>query len=234
MTELRDALDRAERSLASLPLPPDGFERLTRYQRRRHRNRRMVAGLLALVVASGGTLGSLAYLRALHHAEPRRPAGNGGQLPAPTPVAMPTGPIVQRVIGGGPAQRLGPFWFSLTQDESCLRAAPLAIGPSWTLQDDGHDCVGPLGSDSMVLGQARGAVHRDGDPGSPTRFNAVYGLSSPEVRRIDVTWAGGGVASLTPVNGQFVFVWSQSAWPLHVTAISAGGKELATVDLIAA
>jgi hypothetical protein len=234
MTELRDVLERAERAVASLSIPPDGFEQLRRYQRRRQRNHRVLAGLVAIVVASGGTFGSLAYLRALHHSQPQQAAGNGGQHTSPTPVPVPTGPLAQRVIGGGPAQRLGPYWFGLTDESSCLKAGPLTIGPSWTLQDDGHDCVGPLGSDSMVIGQSHGAVHRDGDSGAPTRFNAVYGLSSPEVRRIDVTWAGGGVASLTPVNGQFIFVWSQSAWPLHVTAISAGGKELATIDLIAA
>jgi len=233
MTELRDVLERAERAVASLSIPIDGFDRLRRYQRSGQRNHRVLAGLVAIVVASGGTFGSLAYLRALHHSQPRHPAGNGAQHSSPTPAPVPTGLIAQRVIGGEPAQRLGAFWFGLTNESSCVKTVPLTIGPSWTLQDEAHDCVGPLGSDAMRIGQAHGAVHRDGDPGPPTQFSAVYGLSSPEVRRIEVTWAGGGVASLTPVNGGFIFVWSQSAWPLHVTAVSAGGKELVMIDLTA-
>lgn len=230
MSELRDVLERAERAVASLSLSSDGFERLTRRHRRRRRRNRILAGVVGLLVAAGGTLGSLAYLRALHSA-PQHPAGQAARHASPTPGAIPIGLILQRPIGGEPAQRLGPFWFGVKEDNSCLTVGPLAIGPSWTFQDGGHDCVGPLGSDSLGIGQARGVVHRDGDPGEPTRFNAVYGLATAAAGRVDVVWAGGGVSSVVPMKGRFLLVWSGRAWPLRATAISADGKELGTVDL---
>jgi DNA-binding beta-propeller fold protein YncE len=53
MTEFREVLQReAER----FDLPPGALDRLHRKQRRRQRNRRMVSGAVALIVALGGTL----------------------------------------------------------------------------------------------------------------------------------------------------------------------------------
>jgi hypothetical protein len=231
MSELRDVLERAERAVASLPVPSDGFERLTRREERRRRNNRLLACVVALMVAAGGTLGSLAILRGMHRVQPQQPGGKPSKHASVPPVALPTGRIAQRSIGGGPAQRLGPFWFGVTEGNSCLSAKPLTIGPSWTFQDGGHDCVATLGAESMRVGQARGAVHIDGDPGAPTRFNAVYGVVTPNAGRIDVVWAGGGVSSVVPVKGRFLLLWSGGVWPLRATAISADGKELATVHL---
>jgi hypothetical protein len=231
MSELRDVVERAERAVAILPPPPDGFERLTRHRERRRRRNRVLTGVVALVVAAAGTLSSLALLRAVNHTPRQRPAGPGSPSVSPAPGIFPTGRIAQRSIGGEPAQRLGTFWFGVTEENDCLAVKPLAIGPSWTFQDDGHDCVPSLGTESMRVGEGRGAVHRDGDLGPATHYSTVYGLVRPAGGRVDVVWSTGEVSSVVPVRGRFLFVWSGSAWPSRVTAVSAGGKDLASVEL---
>jgi hypothetical protein len=230
MDDLTDILERADRAVASLPLPPDGFGRLRRYQKRRHRRNRMMVGAAALLVAAGG-VGSVALLRAVHPAPPHHPSAKTSTSPSPAPDAFPVGPIAQRSMGGGPAQLLGPFWFGVGEDNSCLSAGPLAIGPSWTFQDGGHDCVQPLGPDPIRVGQARGGVHRDGDLGPTTEFNAVYGMVTHAAARVDLVWSTGEVATVRPIGGRVRVVWSGSAWPVRADVLSADGKTLSAVFL---
>ena len=230
MNDLTDILERADRAVGSLPLPPDGFERLRRYQKRRHRRNRMMVGAIALLVAAGG-VGSVALLRAVRPAPPHHPSTTTSPSPSSTPGVIPVGLIAQRSMGGGPAQLLGPFWFGVGMDNSCLSAGPLAIGPSWTFQDGGHDCVKALGHDPIHIGQARGGVHRDGDPRPTTEFNAVYGLVTHAAAGVDLVWSTGEVATVRPVDGRYLLVWSGNAWPVRADVLSADGKTLSAVFL---
>ncbi len=230
MDELKDVIERAERAVASLAPPADGFARLVAYRKRRHRRSRAMAGIVAAVVAAGGVLGGLALVEALR-ANPMHPAGQTSPSVTPTPTTVPSGRVAQRTIDGKPAQRVGKFWFGVTEDRSCLRALPLTIGPSWTLQDDGHECVPGLGSDEIHAGVATGTVHRDGDVGPATRFIAVYGVVGVGADRVDVAWSDGAVLSVSPVNGRFLLVRSGVVRLLWVQAVSAGGETLGRVDL---
>ena len=58
MSELREVLERADRAVARIPLPLDGFQDLERYRARRRRTGRILALATALLVA-GGSLGAL-------------------------------------------------------------------------------------------------------------------------------------------------------------------------------
>ena len=80
------------------------------------------------------------------------------------------------MVDGRLAQRVGPFWFGLTDDPGCVRVTPIPVGPSWTLADQRHDCVAVAGAPSLRMGFATGQVHRDGDPEGATQFIAVYGV----------------------------------------------------------
>jgi hypothetical protein len=230
MDELRDVVERAERAVGSLSPGQGGFDQLVEYRERRHRHNRAMAGVVAAMVALGGVLGGLALLQALR-ADTMHPATQSTPSTSPTATPAPGGRVRQRTIDGEPAQQLGPFWFGVVEDGTCLRVKPLSIGPSWTFQDNGYDCVPPLDSDSIHTGLAAGAVHRDGDPGPITRFTTVYGLVTSGTARVDIGLAGGQVLSVSPIDGRFLLVRPAAERPLWVTAVSADGQMLERVDL---
>ena len=228
MSELKEVLERADRAVAGIPLPLDGFHDLERYRARRRRSGRILALATALVV-TGGSLGTLALLRSLDRtAHPVHPsAQQPNSHPSPhASVALPTGRISQRMVDGRMAQRVGPFWFGLNDDSGCVRVTPIPVGPSWTLADHGHDCVTVPGSPSLRIGFAVGQVHRDDDPGTSTEFTAVYGVVPARTATVDVRWSGGGVATVEAKDGRFFLVWSSSERPVAVTARSAKGSNL--------
>jgi hypothetical protein len=230
MNELRNIVEQAHRAIAPIPPPPDGFAHLAHRRDRRHRHNRAAAAVLALAIAAGGGAGGVAIARGLHH-----PMGLGAQGRTTPPVgATPSaafpGVVVQRTIDGEPAQRLGVFWFGVIEEPSCLRAAPLPIGPSWTFHDSEHDCVPALGSEPIRAGQATGTVHRDGDAAPATPFTVVYGRVAPETARIQIVWDGGQRVTVSPVNGRFLLVVAGSAQTFRVEAVSSTGDVLGTVD----
>jgi hypothetical protein len=59
MPDLSSLLERADRAAASVPLPPDGFERLRARRGRRHRNRRITAGVVGIAVFVGAIIFAL-------------------------------------------------------------------------------------------------------------------------------------------------------------------------------
>ena len=230
MSELKEVLERADRAVAGIPLPLDGFQDLELYRARRRRSGRILALATALVV-TGGSLGTLALLRSLDRtARPVHPAAQPSSHPsAQSTVALPAGRISQRMVDGRMAQRVGPFWFGLTGDSGCVRVTPIPVGPSWTLADHGHDCVAVPGSPSLRIGFATGQVHRDADPDGSTEFTAVYGVVPARTATVDVQWPSGGVATVEAKDGRFFLVWSGSERPVAVTARSAKGSALGSV-----
>src|SRR5207253_2718201 len=97
---------------------------LERYRDRRRRSSKVLAVVTALVFA-GGSVGTLAVIRALNRpTSAGRPAAQS-PIPSPrisqVPATPPTGAISQRMLQGRRAQRLGPFWFGLSDDQGCVR-----------------------------------------------------------------------------------------------------------------
>ena len=76
MPEARELLERVAHRISP---PPDAFERLVRARRRRERNRRMAAGVLALVVAAAG----VGALFVAFGGVPRVVLGGGAHRPFP-------------------------------------------------------------------------------------------------------------------------------------------------------
>lgn len=231
MSDLKEILDRAQRAIASVPTPPSGFERLVRLRDRRERARRIATLLVSFAIGAGGTLLVVAALGGLGRTG-TLPLGRGTSSASPPPSPPPqAGKIVRTVIDGEPAQRLGPFWFAVTEGDSCLRVQPVARGPSWTFQDAGHDCVESLGGQAISVGLANGSLSRDGSVKPPTQFSTVYGLTSPEVQNVEVVWGGGRSVNVPPHRGRFLLVWEGYALPLRVVARSAAGTNLGAVSI---
>jgi hypothetical protein len=232
MDDVDPILGRAKRLVDALPGSRVSFDRLHDLRRRRARSRQVLTAVVALSIGAAGTLVVLVAFGGLH--EPDRngigshPSG-GVTVPTSSP-SPPVGHVEVRMINGEPAQRVGSFWFGLTGDGSCLRVKPLAVGPSWTLGDESHDCVGGLGNDVIVEGRAAGTIHRDGSSSPLIRYSAVYGRVNPSVASVDVVWAD-GVVSATVSLERFFLVRVSSEQPTSLVARSADGKVLGRVTL---
>ena len=75
MPDVKDLLERAlETATAASPAPRDDFDRFVRYRDRRHRNQRLAAGAVALVLAVAVLGSALAVLRT---SDARRPGSSG-------------------------------------------------------------------------------------------------------------------------------------------------------------
>ena len=80
MSELRNQLERLGRRAT---VAPDAFERLERARRRRERNRRITAGVVALLVAIGGSVAAFTAFRG--SGGPVAGASGGGGVTTPAP-----------------------------------------------------------------------------------------------------------------------------------------------------
>jgi hypothetical protein len=59
----------------------------------------------------------------------------------------------------------------------------------------------------------------------------VYGLVTHAAARVDLVWSTGEVATVRPVDGRYLLVWSGNAWPVRADVLSADGKTLSAVFL---
>ena len=112
MPETKDLLEHALRTAtAASPPPADDFERFVRYRERRHRNQRLAAGAVALVLAVA-VIGSV--LTVLRTSDDRRPGSSGSVVIDPD-INQACGPadpcwdadVFTMRIDGSPATRLG-------------------------------------------------------------------------------------------------------------------------------
>jgi hypothetical protein len=126
MTELRTALQRATRVL---PRTDVDFEGLSKRRERKHRNRRILAGVVALVVAASGTLAAFAAFG--RPGEPL-PAGlDESQFAALWPEAAyrPATEAQDRVDAGSDAWRLDPSATAKRFGEEALLWTDVAVSP---------------------------------------------------------------------------------------------------------
>ena len=74
MPDVKDLMQHALETATTASPPPDDFDRFVRYRERRHRNQRIVAGAVALVLAVA-VIGSM--LTVLRTSDDRRPGSSG-------------------------------------------------------------------------------------------------------------------------------------------------------------
>ena len=63
MDELRTLIQRADRAASRIPLPEDGFRRLTRVRVRRRRNQRIIAAAVGLAIGLAAVIAGTSILR---------------------------------------------------------------------------------------------------------------------------------------------------------------------------
>jgi hypothetical protein len=78
MSDVKELLERALETATSTSSPVDDFDRLVHYRERRHRNQRLAAGGVALVLVVAVIGSALALLRT---SDERRPGSSGGVVP---------------------------------------------------------------------------------------------------------------------------------------------------------
>jgi TolB protein len=116
MTDVKQLLAHAlETATMASPPPPDDFDRFTRYRDRRHRNQRLAAGAVALVLAIAVIGSALAVLRT---SDIRRPGSSGSVVvidPGIDQACGPAGPgdpcwdadVFTMTVDGAQVTRLG-------------------------------------------------------------------------------------------------------------------------------
>jgi Tol biopolymer transport system component len=193
-----------ERTASRFDPPDDAFERFTRLRDKRQRNKRIAAGVVAVVVVAGVAVG---MSKALGHGGPtRRPAGPPAVI-SPS-VKVPGMPDVDYVLdlNTGEKTRL-PDAFTRTREyQGSLSAAGYAVSP-----------------DGSVL-----AYLRDAEDGSNQIF--IARIDGTEARQMTQGYIFPGEAAWSPDGTRIAYAARFSPGSLFVVDVASGESTRVTDD----